>query len=233
MPNIKPVSDLQNYNEVLQSGDIGQTVKSQSDEVVALKLYHGSDKAMKIGDITFPGSRITCDFGAGFYLTESKRVAEEWVVREATPVLNSYGFTAQKDEILCLTGEAWLRVIVGYRTGKYQVFLRSPIVRGIIANDRMDISLPFFLRGEIGDRRLFRCLDYCKLGNQYLLRQSAKYLSNHSFYPLKGAELQLAGKRRAERRRGMEVELQKIRRQPVSGERFIDDYLADGDFYEV
>jgi hypothetical protein len=97
----------------------------------------------------------------------------------------------------------------------------------------MDISLPFFLRGEIGDRRLFKCLDYCKLGNQYLLRKNVKYLYNHTYYPLKGIEIQLAENRRAERRKGMETELQKIRRQPVSDEKYIDDYISYGDYYEI
>ena len=198
-----------------------------------MKLYHGSDRAKPIEDIAFPGPRTTCDFGAGFYLTESGQIAREWVTRESTPVLNSYDFSAPKEDILYLAGEAWLRVIVGYRTGKYRVFLRSPVICGVIANDRMDISLPFFLRGEIGDQRLFRCLDYCKLGNQYLLRQSARYLSNHTSTLLKGAELQQAVERRAARRRGMEAELLKIRRQPVSGEKYIEDYLADGDYHEV
>ena len=202
-------------------------------DMVALKLYHGSDKPVQIKDIMFPGPRATCDFGNGFYLTESKRVAEEWIVREPDPVLNVYDFSASKQEVLHLTREAWLRAVVGFRTGKYRVIFKSPIVCGIIANDRMDISLPFFLRGEIGDLRLFRCLDYCKLGNQYLLRLSAEYLSNHTFKSLKGAELQQAGERRTARRKGMEAELQKIRRQPVSGERFIDDYLADGDYHEI
>ena len=202
-------------------------------EIVTLKLYHGSNKDVQIEGIVIPGPRANCDFGNGFYLTQSRRVAAEWVARDHTPFMNIYDFSASKEEILYLTGEAWLRVVVGFRTGKYQVYLKSPVVCGVIANDRMDISLPFFLRGEIGDIRLFRCLDYCKLGNQYLLRQTVKYLSNHTFEPLKGAMLHQAEERRAARRRGMEAQLQKIRRQPIAGEKFIDDYLADGDFHEI
>ena len=225
--------------ESLAFGDVSNELHGFSQEenkgceTVALKLYHGSDRPRQIEDIIIPGPRMTCDFGEGFYLTESLRVAEEWVAREPTPVLNIYDFSASRKEMLYLTGEAWLRVVVGFRTGKYRVFLKSHIIRGIIANDRMDISLPFFLRGEIGDQRLFRCLDYCKLGNQYLLRQTVKHLSNHTFKTLKGTELQQAQERKAARRRGMEAGLQKIRRQPVPGEKYIDDYLACGDFHEI
>ena len=154
-------------------------------------------------------------------------------MKEAIPILNVYDFTAPVCDILHLAREDWLRVIVGFRTGQYRVVFKSPIIHGIIANDRMDISLPFFLRGEIGDLRLFSCLDYCMLGNQYLLRTTGQYLSNHTVKHLKGAELQQAGARVAARRSGMDAELQKIRRQPVAGERYIDDYLADGDYYEV
>jgi len=115
-----------------------------NSDVVALKLYHSSDKPVQIKDIMIPGPRVSCDFGDGFYLTQSKRVTEEWVVRESTPVLNVYDFSASK-----------------------------------------------------------------------------------------GAELQQAEERRTARRRDMEDELQIIRRQPVPGEKYIDDYLACGDFYEI
>ena len=226
-------TDLISYNDAGDKLNDDAPVENKAGDVVKAKLYHGSDKAVQIEDIMIPGPRATCDFGDGFYLTESRRVAEEWVARDSTPVLNTYDFSALKEEVLYLAGEAWLRVIVGFRTGKYRVNLKSPVICGVIANDRMDISLPFFLRGEIGDKRLFRCLDYCKLGNQYLLRQTVKHLSNHTFKPLEGVRLKQAEERGAVRRRGMEAQLQKIRRQPVHGEKFIDDYLAGGDFHEI
>ena len=40
-------------------------------------LYHGGEREMRICDIEFPGPRNDCDFGAGFYLTPDRNVAEE------------------------------------------------------------------------------------------------------------------------------------------------------------
>ena len=203
------------------------------DDAIRLKLYHGSEEVREIDDIRFPGPYSKYDFGPGFYLAESRRSAEEWTLGKTGHIVNEYDFCAPKSDILYLTGEAWIRVVVGFRLRKYRVFFKSPVICGFIANDRMDISLPFFMRGEIGDQRLLQCLDYCKLGNQYLLRQGTECLSNHSYKVLKGIELQRAVERKGARRREMEEGLLKIRRQPIAGEKYIEDYLNKGDYHEV
>jgi hypothetical protein len=41
-------------------------------------LYHGGDSALPVENIQFPGLRVNCDFGQGFYLAENKEAAEEW-----------------------------------------------------------------------------------------------------------------------------------------------------------
>ena len=85
-----------------------------ADELITLNLYHGSDEIRRVRDINFPGPRENCDFGKGFYLAVNKHTAEEWVIREDTPIVNSYVFMAKKKDILYLTGEDWIRVLVGH-----------------------------------------------------------------------------------------------------------------------
>ena len=204
-----------------------------ADELITLKLYHGSDEIRRVQDIKFPGPRENCDFGKGFYLAVNKHTAEEWVIREDTPIVNSYVFVAKKKDILYLSGEDWIRVLVGYRKKAYKVVLKSPIVCGTIADDRMDIALAAFMDETLGDKRLFEALNYCKLGEQYLLRTSSEYLSSHEFHELRGQELQRAFDRWSLRRKDMNDFVRVLFRKPVDGEKYVSDYIAGGDYIEV
>ena len=93
--------------------------------------------------------------------------------------------------------------------------------------------MPLFTNGIIGDLRLLACLDYCRLGNQYLLRQPINGFTLVKSYPLKGMELQRSSERFQNRRKNMNTELLKIQRTPIVGEKYIDDYQAGGDYVEV
>jgi len=162
-----------------------QTSKSSNKTIT---LYHASDQIRKVEDIIFPGPRNNCEFGVGFYLAESKQTAEEWVIGRTNPTINVYNFDIPSTSVLYLTGRDWVRVVVGFRKKQYKINFKSHIICGIIANDRMDESLSTFLDGEIGDLRLLKCLDYCKLGNQYLLRKPISDLKYVKHYALKGLE---------------------------------------------
>ena len=205
---------------------------AESNERVSITLYHASDHIVDIPDIKFPGHRNNCDFGNGFYLTERKQIAEEWVIRNPSPVINVYSLDAQRRDIFYLDGVNWVKTILGFRERVYSVHFKSPIICGPIANDRMNDALPIFMQGIIGDLRLLRCLDFCKLGNQYLFRNSAKNLSFVKSYSLKGLELQRARERHQNRRKNMTAELIGIQRVSLSGERFIEEYLEGGDYFE-
>ena len=197
-----------------------------------LTLYHGSDRIVLPENIRFPGPRGDCDFGTGFYLTDSRHVAEEWVCNEQTPIINVYNYTVPQNDVLYLVDTDWLRVIVGFRKEIYKVHLKSNVVHGLIADDRMFEYLADFIRGAIGDKRLMKCLDYCKLGSQYCLRKDPAGLTFVNSYPLQSQERQNANQRFKDRRIGMRMELQQIIRRHIEGERFIEDYLQEGDFFE-
>jgi len=89
-----------------------------------------------------------------------------------------------------------------------------------------------FMQGTIGDKRLMECLDFCKLGNQYCLKKSASGLTYVKSYPLKGLELQKAYERYRNRKRGLHPGLREIYRKQIAGEKFIDDYLAEGAYVQ-
>lgn len=205
---------------------------SEQSKAKPLQVYHAGDKIIQVKDISFPGPRENCDFGAGFYVAANKQTAEEWVKDGTTPIINIYDFLEPQTNVLYLHGEDWIRVVVGFRTKAYRVNFKSPVICGAIADDRIDISLPLFMQGEIGDQRLLKCLDFCKFGDQYLFRESPINLTDVRSYDLKGQELQRARTRNAARKRDMLNELQRIRRQPIAGELYIEDYLARGDYIE-
>jgi hypothetical protein len=196
-------------------------------------LYHASDKSLTLEEIVLPGIRETCDFGAGFYTAVSKQTAHEWMMTNEAPIINEYLFDESAARILRLTGTDWIRVVVGFRTKAYKVHFVSSVICGAIADDRMDISLPLFMRGEIGDQRLLNCLNLCNLGEHYMFRDSLKGLQVIRSYKLKGQEMRNALTRNQARKNGMTQKLQQIRRQSVPGELFIEDYLAKGDFVIV
>ena len=203
------------------------------DNIINVTLYHGSDREIRVKDIEFPGPRNDCDFGRGFYLTEVKNVAAEWIFEETNPIINEYNFSFSRNQVLYLKNENWLRVVVGFRENQYKVRFKSPVIHGLIADDRMSSVMPPFLIGTIGDKRLIKCLDYCKLGNQYCIREYIESLKFVRSYKLKGLELQQAADGFRNRRRGMQEQLIQIQRNSISGEKFIENYVKMGDYVEV
>lgn len=201
-------------------------------EQSGILLYHGSDHVVPVDEIRFPGPRDSCDFGRAFYTTANKHVAEEWVIRQSAPIINIYSFNTSEQHVFRLGKSDWIRVVIGFRTEAYNVEFKSSIIAGTIANDRMDVSFPAFLAGDIGDIRLFRCLDFCRLGLQYAFRNSAVGLTFVDSYRLQGAELARAVARYNNRRNDMEDNLRGIRRMPVPDEKYIEDYLKMGDYSE-
>ena len=99
-----------------------------------VKLYHGGVMEVKPDDLYFPGPRGKFDFGSGFYLAESKHVAEEWVKDKPTPIINEYNLLFRKDDSLFLEKEDWLKVIVGHRRELYDVHFTKNIVIGEISS---------------------------------------------------------------------------------------------------
>ena len=198
-----------------------------------ITLFHGSDRKIEPECIVFPGPREHCDFGPGFYLTDDRQVAEEWVCRDDAAAVNTYRVLLPPSLVLSLKGTDWLRVVLGFRLRKYGVVFKSPVVHGLIANDRLFDSLRDFTRGIIGDIRLMQCLDYCKLGSQYCLRERIDRLFLVDCCALTAGQKRDAQRRVLARRANMAGGLLGIYRTPAEGEKFVEEYLAWGDYREV
>jgi len=200
----------------------------------SITLYHASDKIINPEDIRFPGPRENCDFGSGFYLTEDKRIAEEWGFRLDSPVINVFEYTPSNLSSLHLEGEDWIRVILGFRKRLLNTHFTSNVIYGLIADDRLFPSLDLFLEGTIGDKRLEKCLSFVNLGKQYCFKNSVEGLVYQRSYTLKGLEKQNASERSRDRKRGMDSGLRDIiQNQPSSGEKFIQHHEEMGDWHEV
>ena len=208
---------------------IKQSEKKVLNDIV---VYHASDNVIAIEDIVLPGPRSICDFGPVFYLTPNKQISEEWVTGCATPIINRYVLTLDSSSLLHLENDDWIRVIVSFRKTFGKISFKSNIIMGLIADDRLMISLNSFLNGLLGDIRLILALNYCNLGNQYAIRFDKSVLREHSFTPLIGLELSNAIQRSRDRRKNMDSFLRNLVRNPVKGEKYIEDYEKLGDFHE-
>jgi len=194
-------------------------------------LYHGGDKVLPVDGIRFPGLRNNCDFGQGFYLAENNETAEEWIRKRKTPIVSVYEYDDNPDEQILIKGKDWLKVVMGFREGLFNITFCKNVVIGAIANDDMTISIPAFMLGGIagiGDIRLIRSLEYCKLGNQYVFRNNANGLSLVDAYELKGEALETAIMRHKARRETMNKDLLQLRGRFFEGEKFIEDYREEG-----
>lgn len=222
--------DNKNTRSSVFSKRRGEDTMGLGEKIIT--LYHASDKIVRVEDVLFPGPRENCDFGSGFYLTEDKRIAEEWVFRLDTPYINVFEYTPVTPP-LHLEGEDWIRVILGFRKRTLKVHFSSNVIYGLIADDRMFPSLDLFLEGTLGDKRLGKCLSFVNLGKQYCFRNSVEGLVYQESYPLKGLEKQRAAERSRDRKRGMDSGLRDIIQNQPPGEKFIQHYKEMGDWHEV
>jgi len=193
----------------------------------SITLYHGGIQVIKPEDLYFPGPDEKYDFGPGFYLAMNKHTAEEWVKDKNNPVITRYTLEYYDEEVKILSGEDWLKVIIGFRREAYPVIVTNNIIAGDIANDRLFSTLDAFLSPQsiIGDLRVIEMLKYCNLGLQYCLKSHANNLKYISHYQLKGATLQQAQNRHYSRRVKMDSELRRISRLPLQNEKYVEDYI--------
>lgn len=147
-----------------------------------MKIHHGSKNGIE-GDIK-PSSRIDCDFGAGFYMSESKHLCEAWVsdYKFKSPKvyelefndigLKTYKFDVDRDWYLYIALNR-----IGDRIKKYpkivnylSEFENYDVLVGTIADDRLIYSLNEFFANRINEKALMSCLDVFNYGLQYVAK---------------------------------------------------------------
>lgn len=146
-------------------------------------LYHGSDGGIK-GEIRVDNNSNICDFGKGFYLGTKLIQAENRVSNSANAVLYAYTYDFSnvsvyefKDSIL------WVLFICTFRRkgeidlNKYKKLknerdkiLKSDVVIGWIADDKIATVYEYFIQGFITDICLFECLRLVDYGKQVVIK---------------------------------------------------------------
>ena len=136
-----------------------------------MKVYHGSYTRIEAIDLSKCKPRK--DFGRGFYVTKIRRHAENWasvigennntagVVTEFEYAEDSFIENICKIKHFNGYNEEWLDFIVANRNK------RSPepahdydIVEGPVANDKIQNTLRFYLKGEISKEKFLEMLTY-------------------------------------------------------------------------
>lgn len=147
-----------------------------------MQLFHGSKNGIE-GDIK-PISRCDCDFGAGFYMSESKHLCEAWVsdFKYNTPKiyelefndenLKTYRFDIDRDWYLFIAYNRINDKIKKY--GKVVEYIKKfddyDLLIGTIADDRLIYSLNEFFNNRINEKALMSCLDVFNYGLQYVAK---------------------------------------------------------------
>ena len=196
-------------------------------------LYHASHDVKQVKDIHYPGPKDSFDFGQGFYLTENKFVADMWSVTNHRPIVNVYEYVTGTQDIFDISGDfdRWLKVVVGFRTKLYRVNLKSDIIYGQIADDRMDRVIESFIGGAISSDQLRKALLIVNLGNQYTFKHSSNGLKLIDNYTLAGFNASRLIERNRSNRVDLESKIRLIYRERNTGY-FIDELKGIGDFYE-
>jgi hypothetical protein len=148
-------------------------------------LYHGSLETIEKPDISF--SRITTDFGKGFYTTTIKSQVEKWAERfkrrfgYATISIYNIDELALRKNVSVLEFESysieWLDYIADCRQGGTGG--NYDLVIGGVANDDVFNTLAIFFRGYIDKEEAIKRLHYEKPNIQYCFKKQEvidKYL---------------------------------------------------------
>lgn len=154
-------------------------------EVVELLLYHGSKNGIK-GEVK-PLSRLSCDFGCGFYMGdkpeqpkgliasyENNRFYEIEYNTEGLKIKSfEDDYMGQIDWALFITYNRQPEKLERYKKlcKRYREYneLYDMIV-GIIADDKMTQVMQLFFNGQMCDKAFIEAMQHVKLGNQYVLK---------------------------------------------------------------
>lgn len=141
--------------------------------------YHGSRGGLS-GSIQ-PISRVRCDFGQGFYMSDTPIQAKGLVVEDSAPYLYELRIREDPDLFPPLTtkelrGKEWLYTVLACRERSmellpyikhYKKALKGfDFAKGPIADDRMNEAIRNFEDGNLTDEGLMYCLSKVDYGNQ-------------------------------------------------------------------
>ena len=144
-------------------------------------LFHGSKSGI-FGNIDLKKSRLSNDFGQGFYCGESYEQSAMFIENfEDSKIYYYYfdneGLNYEKYNV----GLDWMLTIAYFRGGLKR-YSDHPVIKNIIsklngldyvvapiADNKMFRIIDAFINGEITDEQCMHCLAATNLGNQYVL----------------------------------------------------------------
>ena len=146
-----------------------------------MKLYHGSNMAVKAPQRLTPDRRL--DFGMGFYLTSSLEQAERWAELttkrrgSGVPTVTVYEFDESKLARMKLlkfekANKKWLEYVVANRENTVNDD-KFDIVIGPVANDRTMPVIRLFIAKVYTAAETLRRLLVQKLHDQYTFKTQA------------------------------------------------------------
>lgn len=148
-------------------------------------LYHGSKSGIQ-GDIK-PKSRVSCDFGCGFYMGDKPDQPKGLVASYENNKFyeieyNTDGLKVKTFEDNYISQIDWALFIAYNRqpeklSGYNQLCTRYKeynelydMIVGIIADDKMTQVMQLFFNGQMCDKAFIEAMSYVKLGRQYVLK---------------------------------------------------------------
>ena len=154
-------------------------------EVVELLLYHGSKNGIK-GEVK-PLSRLSCDFGCGFYMGDKPEQPKGLIAsyennRFYEIEYNTEGLKIKSFEDDYMGQIDWALFIAYNRQPekleqykelckRYREYNEMyDMIVGIIADDKMTQVMQLFFNGQMCDKAFIEAMQHVKLGNQYVLK---------------------------------------------------------------
>lgn len=148
-----------------------------------ITLYHGSHNGI-IGEIRADLSRELCDFGRGFYTGDKPEQAKTLIVDDKSGVFYTLKANLRSLRVYNFDDNIKWAIYIGINRGhidknKYSKLLNfvryvdsHDLVISPIADDRMMFIYSEFIEGNITDIALINCLQYVKLGKQYVFKNN-------------------------------------------------------------
>lgn len=135
-----------------------------------MKVYHGSH--IKIDTIDLTQCKPNKDFGRGFYITKFRQHAETWakIIGEkngTTGFITEFEFEENDfTKSICKIkyfenySDEWLDFVVANRNRQYKFTHDYDIVIGPVADDKIQATLRFYLKGDIDKVRFLKMLHH-------------------------------------------------------------------------
>lgn len=241
MMNGSYVSDISYEKLYSYIYDCGYRINRTREEFLResknLIVFHGSKEGLHVVDAS--GARENCDFGKGFYLSESYSTALQFVCENTNSTI--YSFVLNLTELNVVKFDCsldWMLTICYYR-GTIKPFEKSTLIKNLvkkiegadviiapIADNRMFYIMSLFANGDINSEVAVHSLSASNLGLQYVIKteKALKRLKPQEKYYLCSLEKIECQKTLEKRVNEIETKLKMARREYRNG-LFVEEIL--------